>query len=356
MADYTSALGSQGTFNFTVGQAAGGGSYTTGNEGQTLSDSASGGGYYWRVKAIDDESAESAYEEAGTDAQIDFRTDATAPTGGSVYDGTSGDQDWNDGSLTQISGNWTGFNADTSGLQKYEYAIRRQPDGYYWSVCSGAGVWQAGENWCNNATGTSFTQNNLNLQTGVMYYVSVKTTDNAGNVESAVSSNGQQVLPTLSFSLSSNAITFDNLNAANSYTDSKTMTTTTSTNASTGYTAKAYKTQLLTSLAYPTKTVSDFSGTWADPLAWNPGTYGFGYTSSDTSVQGSNRFAGGTEYAGFSQTIPGDVAADHTDAVNGSTGAVTNEQFTITYKVAVSDTQEASEYRSYIVYIVTANY
>lgn len=348
-----SSYGAEGTYYFTVGQA---GSYAVGSESMTLSDSAIGGGYYWRVKGIDDDLAESAFEEAGTDATIDFRVDATAPTGGNVYDGTSGDQDWNDGSLTQISGNWANFNADTSGLQKYEYAIRRQPDGYFWSVCSGAGVWQSGENWCDNTTSTTFTQNNLNLQTGVIYYISVKTTDNAGNVESAVNSNGQQVLPTLSFVLSSNAITFDNLNGSNSYTDTKTMTTSTSTNASTGYTTKAYETQLLTSLAYPAKTVPNFSGTWTDPLAWPGGTYGFGYTSSDASVQGSNRFNSGTEYAAFSQTVPGDIAADHTDTVNGSSGAVANEQFTITYKVAVSATQEASEYQSYVVYIVTANY
>ena len=350
--DYVSALASQGTFSFTVGQAAGGGTYTVGTQGQTLSDSASGGGYYWRAKAIDAAAAESAYEEAGVDNTIDFRLDATAPTGGTVYDGTTGDQDWNDGSLTQISGNWLSFNADSSGLQKYEYAIRRQSDGYYWDGDS----WETGATWTDQGTSTSVTVNSMNLQTGIVYYVSVRATDNAGNVGGSVDSNGQQVTPELSFSLGSNSAAFDNLNVSNSWTDTVTGTTTVSTNASSGYTIKAYEIQPLTSSAYPAVTVPDFSGTWADPLVWNAGTYGFGYTSSDTNVQGSNRFNGGTEYTAFSSSSPGDVVADHTDAVNGTTGKVSNEQFTITYKVSTSNVQAASDYRSYVVYVVTANY
>lgn len=58
--DYTCALGSQGSTSFTVGQAAGLGTYTTGNEAQTLAD----GNYYWRVKTIDNGSASSAYTTA----------------------------------------------------------------------------------------------------------------------------------------------------------------------------------------------------------------------------------------------------------------------------------------------------
>ncbi len=320
--------------------------------------------YHWQAQVKDAGSLYSSFVGYGGNtenpptnpAARDFGIDTTAPTGGTVYDGITGDQDWNDGSLTSISGNWTGFDASASGLNKYEYAIRRKPDDYYWSVCSGAGSWQAGANWCDNAAGTSFTQNTLNLQTGVIYYNSVRATDNASNTASPVNSNGQQVSPTLSFTLSGNTITFDDLNNSNSWTDSKTGTVTTSTNASAGYNVSAYITQLLTSLAYPSQTIANFYGTWTNPEPWPSGTYGFGYTSSDTLVQGSNRFNSGTEYAAFSQTASGDVAADHTDAVNGSTGSVVNEQFTITYKVAVSTTQAASAYRTYAIYIATANY
>lgn len=352
--DYThgSFSASGTTFEFIVGTYGSGS--CSGTCSATLSDSATG--YWWRVKAIDSNSAESTYVEFGVAGTMDFKVDATAPTGGTVNDGASGDEDWNNGTLTSLSSNWSGFDSNVSGLSKYEYALRRQPDGYYWSVCSGGGSWQASANWCDNSTTTSYTQSNLNLATGVTYYTSVRATDNAGNVGTPIDSNGEQVLPTLSFSLSTNTITFSNLNNGNSYTDTKTLTVTTSTNASSGYTVKAYNTANLTSLENPSDTVSDFSGNWSTPLTWSGGTYGFGYTSSDTDVQGSNRFGGGTKYAAFTQSSPGDVVADHTSAIDGSTGAVSNEQFTVTYKVSVSNAQPAATYQTSSIYIVTANY
>jgi len=164
------------------------------------------------------------------------------------------------------------------------------------------------------------------------------------------------VSPTLSFSYNTDEITFADLNDGNSWTDSKTNDFTTSTNAYSGYVIQGYITGLLTSLAYPSETIPNFYGTWADPEPWTGSDYGFGYTSSDTLVQGSNRFNSGTEYAAFSQTAPGDVVADHTDNVTGQTGEVSSEQFTITYKVAVTNTQVASKYQTFVIYICTANY
>lgn len=73
--DYTSALAAQGSTGFTVGQAAGSGSYTTGSSGQSLSE----GSYYWRVKAIDNSVASSAYSTANSGA-IAFMVDTTAPS------------------------------------------------------------------------------------------------------------------------------------------------------------------------------------------------------------------------------------------------------------------------------------
>jgi len=73
--DYTSTFQSEGSASFTVGQAAGSGSYTTGSEGQTLSD----GSYYWRVKTIDDDNAESAYTMANS-GNIAFKVDTSAPS------------------------------------------------------------------------------------------------------------------------------------------------------------------------------------------------------------------------------------------------------------------------------------
>ncbi len=323
----------------------------------TISSQTDATEYHWQARAKDTAGAYSSWVSYGTNTDPndrDYGLDTTAPTGGTVGDGAAGDQDWNNGSLTSLQSNWSGFDTSASGLLKYEYAIRRASDGYYW----GSG-WQAGENWYDNGTNTTATVNSMNLNTSENYYFSVKAYDNAGNMETSVSSDGQQVLPTLSFSYDSNTITFDNLNSTNNYTDAKTNTFTTSTNASSGYAIQGFITQDLTSLANPSKIITNFSyngASWSLPQLWPAGEYGFGYTSNDTSVQGSNRFAGATKYAPFVGAAPGDVVADHTAVVNGTTGAVEDEEFIVTYKVAVSTAQDASTYQTYAVYFVTANY
>ena len=73
--DYTSDFMAEGAANFTIGQAEGTGTYTVGSQGQTLSD----GNYYWRVKTIDDEAAESGFATANS-GSIAFKVDATPPT------------------------------------------------------------------------------------------------------------------------------------------------------------------------------------------------------------------------------------------------------------------------------------
>ena len=72
--DYTSAVDAQGTQSFTVGQAAGSGSYSEGSEGQSLTTAS----YYWRVKAIDNKGGESAWTEASGDP--DFQIDESRPS------------------------------------------------------------------------------------------------------------------------------------------------------------------------------------------------------------------------------------------------------------------------------------
>ena len=103
------------------------------------------------------------------------------------------------------------------------------------------------------------------------------------------------------------------------------------------------------------------AGTYGSPASWPSGacsgtTCGYGYTSDDTTIQGSDLFSGGTLYAPFSTTAFGDIVADHTDAVDGSTGKVVNEQFTITHKVAVDTLQEALSYSTIVYYIVTGTF
>jgi hypothetical protein len=71
--DYTSALMAEGATSFTVGQAAGSGTYTVGSEGQTLAD----GDYFWRVMTTDDESAASGWTQATTGSNVAFTVDTS---------------------------------------------------------------------------------------------------------------------------------------------------------------------------------------------------------------------------------------------------------------------------------------
>ena len=77
LVDYTSALIAQGATSFTVGQAAGSGTYNggVGSAGQTLAD----GNYYWRVKSTDNGSLFSAWATANG-GEIAFKVDTVVPT------------------------------------------------------------------------------------------------------------------------------------------------------------------------------------------------------------------------------------------------------------------------------------
>jgi hypothetical protein len=285
-----------------------------------------------------------------TDETRDYGIDTTVPStaGVTVYDGTTtgSDNDQNvTGSLSALSANWTTFNTNVSGLDKYQYSI---------GTTAGGTDTQA---WTDLDTTTSFTSGSLTLHTAQPYFFNVRAVDNAGNTSSVVSSNGQYVTPTLTFSLSSNSITFTNLSVSNDNTDIKTTSVTTSTNAYNGYQIKAYRTALMSD---GTNTIPDFSaGTYASPALW-PSTQcsgsscGYGYTSSDTTINGSNIFSGATKYAPFAPTGAGDVVADHTQSVTGT--AVSNESFTITNKVAVPASQPAGTYTTTIVYTVVPQY
>jgi len=326
--------------------------------------------YHWRTRVKDAAGSYSSWVAYGNNpsgdgttdgnpANRDYGIDTVLPTGGTVYDGTEigVENFYNDGSLTALSANWTGFNASISGLNKYQYAI---------------GTTQGGtdiKSWTDNSTTSSVTSTSLNLHTSQLYYFSVRAVNNAGSTQATPTySSGQMVLPTLSFVLSANVITFDTLTNINDYQSQKNLTITTSTNASSGYKTKAYKTQLLTSLAYPTVTIPDFeNGTWNSPGSWPAGQCtlgsdcGFGVTSSDPLVEGSNRFQPsggyGTKYCPFTNNIPGDTLADNPGPITGGgSGPILNEAFTITSGVAAPTTQAASEYKAYVIFVSTANY
>ena len=311
--------------------------------------------YHWQVRTKDIFGEYSSWVSYGGNAESarDVGLDNTVPTGGIVYDGTSigSDISYNSGSLSTLSANWSGFDSTISGLNHYDYSI---------------GTTQGATDvitWTSNGTTTTVTVGSLTLNTSSMYFFNIRATDNATNI-ATVSSNGQVVAPSLSFSLDTSTVNFSNLNSVNSYENTKTNVLTTSTNAYNGYVIKAYATDVLRSVDNSTETIPNFSlGSYATPSGWTGSNYGFGYSSSDTSVQGSAKFPSsgsclgtGTApcYAPFASTGPGDIVADHTATVSGT--SITNETFTITYKVKTQSTQTAGKYQTSIVYTVIPQY
>lgn len=345
------------TFAYQVGQA--GGTYNVGSQSMSLSDSSTG--YWWRVQGIDNSSATSGWSTFGVFATVDFKVDATAPTGGTIMDGPDGtDDDYNDGSLSALSAYWTSttpdFNvAGSPATNIYEYAIGTTQGGNDvkdWTYTDSSGQ----DTYIDSAS--------LALQTSQMYYFSVRAYDNAGNY-ATINSDGQKVLPQISFTINTSSITFDNLNSTNDWTNTKTGSFTTTTNAYSGYVVRIYTTDSFRSIAYPAVTIGDYTGDWDTPALWddtcNTGgsSYcGFGYASNDDLVQSSNRFnvSGGVpaNFAKFPQTSPGDIVADHDGPITGS--GISNETFTITYKVSVDDTQTASEYQTYATYVIVPKF
>jgi len=309
--------------------------------------------YHWQARLKDTAGVYSAWVSFGANLETvaDFGVDTTAPTGGTVFDGTGAgvDTSFNTGSLTTLSANWSGINSAAAGLTAYEYSIG--------TTAGGITV----KGWTSTGTTASMTDSSLSLQTSQIYFVNVRTTDAAGNVSTPISSNGQVVAPSVSFTVSPSTVTFNHLKASNSYTDTQTTTLTTSTNAYGGYIVRAYNSSLL--LASNGSTIGMFTGgTYASPDAWLGGDTGFGYTSNDALVQGVNKFspatcAGGGAppcYVPFTLTAPGDIVADHATGVLGT--AIASEPFILTYRVTTTATQAASNYKTATVYSVTPIY
>ena len=164
--DYTSALGPQGSTSFTVGQAAGSGTYTTGSAGQTLPD----GSYYWRVQAIDSNGLTSGYTTANSGA-IDFKVDTTPPT----VPGTPSTS-LSSTTNTTPSWSWTASTDSGSGLASTPYTVE----------------WSTSSTFTSNVSSTTAKTNSIVLPvtlTPATWYVRVKAADAVGNV-SAYSTAG----------------------------------------------------------------------------------------------------------------------------------------------------------------------
>lgn len=289
----------------------------------TLTDAAQ---YHWQARVKDAAGAYSSWLSYGGNsdvvtAAVDVGIDTTAPGAGTVNDGLSAVSDamYNDGSLTSLSATWTGFNTNVSGINRYEYTIG--------TTIGGTNVRTA----TSVATATTVTATGLTVHTGQMYYFRIFAYDNAGNV-TTVDSNGQMVAPILTFTLSTNAIDFGKLNSSNSYISTRSATATVSTNANGGYQVLQRATGVLTANS---STLAMYSAPWSAPTTWS-GT-GFGYTSSDASVSGSNRFGTSTMYAGVSIGAA-DVIADFPSA------SPSGDVYTLGYKVESSPTQAAGSY------------
>lgn len=161
------------------------------------------------------------------------------------------------------------------------------------------------------------------------------------------------LLPSLTFGVSASTIAFDPLNSGNSFTDSsKNTVITTSTNAYGGYIVYGRVTQPLTSGSH---TISNFASPNSAPTAWT-GT-GFGYSTSDAALSGGtpDRFtSGGPKYSGFGTSVPGDPVADHVGPIVET--PITDEQFTISYRVTADETSTAGSYQTSIQYVVVPVY
>lgn len=109
-----------------------------------------------------------------------YTLDTTLPTAGTVTDGPGPDIDFQD-STTTITAKWTGFGDSGSGIASYQWAIGTTPGGTDKQDYTPVGL------------ATSATNSSLSLSNGVTYFVSVRATDNAGNVSNVVSSDGVTV-------------------------------------------------------------------------------------------------------------------------------------------------------------------
>lgn len=160
--DYTSVLDLEGSRAFTVGQAAGGGTYNVGSAAQTLPS----GSYYWRVTAID-ENADPSLTVTANSGSIAFRIDITPP---SVPVGFVGPGATND--TTPLT-NWSP-SSDNVGLGTPAYRVQLDNNSDFSSI-----------------DGT-FTTSNSNYTfstplTAGTWYVRVRSEDHVGNVSAYTS-------------------------------------------------------------------------------------------------------------------------------------------------------------------------
>ncbi len=273
--------------------------------------------------------------------------DTALPVAGTVLDGPfpSPDVDFNDGSLTEMSSNWSGFTDALSGVSSYEYAVG--------TTVGGTEV----KSWTSTGATTLVTDSVLVLHTGQTYYFNVRATDAAGNtMVTPASSDGQAVLPLLTVTVSGIDIQLGTFNPENNNTQIDTVTVTVSTNAYNGYVIQMYASDFLRSEENPAVVIPDFSaGTYASPAEWS--STGWGFNTDDCDLNGDAFWTGAgctgnPKYAPITQVESGNVVADHTALVTGATGPVSAEAFVVTLRATTPTTQGVYTYGTSLVFMV----
>lgn len=127
-----------------------------------------------RVKSLAIDVAKNISAVSSVDVNVDWTVPSQVTT---LNDGTGSDID-NQTSNTQLSANWGASLDPHSDIARYWYAIG-----------STAGATDI-VNWTDNWFNTSFTHSGLNLNFGSTYYISVRTENGAGLLNTAVVSDG----------------------------------------------------------------------------------------------------------------------------------------------------------------------
>ena len=277
-----------------------------------------------------------AGEPVGTFTVQVIDRDRRPPKAVQVRDGPdeTADADFNDGSLTALSANWS-FEDAHSEIDGYQYALGTscgETDAVDWTA-----------DWSSE---TSVTLTGLSLRTGQTYYFSVRARDAEGNVSDADAascsiidspipglhrpfSNGVAVRPVLTVSIDPPLIEAGRITVD----AERTITITVFTNAHHGFQALMYRTE---------SDLPDFTGgTYEDPAAWTEAVGdGLAFSVGDCDVNGGGFWSapncGGERlFAPVTRDSPGNVVADHTALVTGATGPV-SESYRILLRAPTS--------------------
>ena len=157
------------------------------------------------------------------------------------------------------------------------------------------------------------------------------------------------------------------LDASNNYTRTDWVDLKVTTSATNGYIITAWAVTSYTpdvlrhDIYEDTDYIKNFYGTYATPQTWEATDYcidndnycGFGYTSSDTSVDGSNLYDSGAKYVKFPSESSGYIVSDYDQPVSVPDSGST---YRATVKASVKVSQLFGDYSTTIVFICTAQY